>query len=140
MGISNDQYRACIGMFNRFKFSSHIMISLCFSLIYTMLWLIICFLFFFKHLLILSICIPFGSYNTTIFTFQMSYYLLYTKLLLLMSGDIETNPGPIGSIIRSFSVIGTLTVFLLIILLKLCSYQHILQLIHSILCVHQKPT
>ena len=80
------------------------MIYFCFSLIYTMLQLIICFLLFFKHLLILSICIPLGSYNTTMFIFQMSYYLLYTKLLVLISGDIETNPGPISSIIQSLSI------------------------------------
>ena len=34
----------------------------------------------------------------------MSYYLLYTKLLVLMSGDIETNHGPISSIIQSSSI------------------------------------
>ena len=76
------------------------------------------------------------------FIFQMSYYMLYTKLLLLMSGDIETNPCPINSIIQYLSVchwnlssIFTDDNFIKIMLLQAYLTSHSL-----ILCVYQKPS
>ena len=47
---------------------------------------------------------PLRSYNNFMFTFQMSCYHWCVQLILLLSGDIKTNPGPISSNLQTLSI------------------------------------
>ena len=76
MGVSLQQYRACIGLFNSIKF---ILASFGFCLRFDL------------SLLIFSKLLPCRPY-----LFLVQYFYLFFKLsLLLLGGDIESNPGPV---------------------------------------------
>ena len=101
MGVSISQYRACIGMFNCLKcilccgahsasfwyiFRSHIKILLSVSRTYlNLMWSL--FLYFMTQ----CMCIQ-------------TFYCIYAMLVLLTSWDIETNPGPVSTTQKSFSI------------------------------------
>ena len=44
------------------------------------------------------------SLNALLFIFQISLYLWHISTLIYLSGDIETNPGPITNYAHSFNI------------------------------------
>ena len=100
MGINIFQYRACIGMFNQYKFSSHtIIIFQTIPLLYIIVWVLIYFL------ILLKSCLNFLSFSLkrsrNILLLQLFFYLWYIRSL---SGDIETHPGPVSTNLQSLSI------------------------------------
>ena len=105
MGISIVQYRACIGLFNQYKFSSHtIIIFQTIPLLYLIVWVLIYFL------ILLNTSLNFLSFshkrsrNILLLQYQLFFYLWYIRNILLLSGDIETNPGPVSTNLQSLSI------------------------------------
>ena len=75
MGISLEQYRACIGNFNSYKLS------------------------YIESSLSLRFFFSFGGFPNLLpyrsFLFWVQYFYIFFELsLLLLAGDIESNPGP----------------------------------------------
>ena len=104
MGIDINLYRACIGMFNTYKFSKQKLISysICFifSLIAFMLY------HFFKTIFAISnnVMHQRSFLNISFFIFQSSFYLWHISILIYLSGDIETNPGPVTNYSQGFKI------------------------------------
>ena len=99
MGIDINLYRACIGMFNSYKFSRQKLISypICF-----IFWLIILMLYhFFK-----TIFTVFNNvmHQRSFFIFQPSFYMWHISILIYLSGDIEINPGPVTNYSQGFKI------------------------------------
>ena len=81
MGVCLQQYRACIGIFNSFRFL-YLSLNLCLNLWLDFIW-------FFRFLNFPNIA------SLSFYLFWMQYFYMLLKLsLLLLSGDIESNPGP----------------------------------------------
>ena len=85
MGISLEQYRACIGIFNSSKFCklSHILYVSCSVLG----------IFLFFRGLFLRLISGSCTYRSGLLTLNFLFQI-FSFLLLLLSGDIEVNPGP----------------------------------------------
>jgi len=82
MGISLEQYRACIGSFNFYQFKSNFIFS--------------CHLFcsVFRFARLLSGLLPnLVKIRSFLIDFQF-FYVLFSFSLIMLSGDIELNPGP----------------------------------------------
>ena len=79
-------------MFNRYKFNRCISSSLTY-LLFLMFHVLLSFLLFYIKKLKNYY---FHSKNTIVFFFQFSVYLWYLQFALILSHDIETNPGPIN--------------------------------------------
>ena len=91
MPFHGDMYntvQACIGMFNRYKFSIK---SKSASFIVYLLFLV--FQIVFYTILYKQIKKLFRSKKIMFFV-QFIFYLWYSQTILILSGDIETNPGP----------------------------------------------
>ena len=91
MGIGITQYRACIGIFNQVrtlqKSLSHFSVSY---------W---CLLFFLCSIVVQIVNI-FSRHGVAL----QLLYLIYALNILVMSGDIETNPGPVNNPTNSLSI------------------------------------
>ena len=99
------RHRACVGMFNTCKFSRRNVISYS---IYFLLCLIILLL---HHFLITTHFLSSNkmmrhrrSLNASLFIFQINFYLWHLSTLIYLSGDIETNPGPITNYAHGFKI------------------------------------
>ena len=102
MGIDINLYRACIGMFNTYKLSKKTFTSYSTFLP----WFITLFLYhFFKtNFAFYNNVMHRRSLNGTFFFFQLSFYLWHLSVLIHLSGDIVTNPGPITNHSQCFKI------------------------------------
>ena len=83
-------------MFNVFKLSSLTIRSHSPFLIFLIIWVITFLMFLVNQYIIRLRHVTFQTRNHTSLYFQV-VYLWYTVSILLLSGDIETNPGPLSS-------------------------------------------
>ena len=103
MGIDINLYRACKGMFNNYKLSRQ-KISNC-SLHFFFYMLILLLYYFFRiHLTPLHIVMHRKSLNIKFFIYQLSLYMSHINILIYLSGDIETNPGPVTNFSQGFKI------------------------------------
>ena len=103
MGIDINLYRACIGMFNTYKFSTQKLIS--YSICFIFLLITFMLYHFFKTIFTISNVMHQRSFlNITFFILQSSFYLWHTSILIYLSGDIETNPGPVTNYSQGFKI------------------------------------
>ena len=99
MGISIEQYRACIGLFNYCRTYSVLHLSV----MLVNLQRVFAFL---KSSLVINpvfACMCFSIHLQSMF-FQF-FYALYFLYIILQSWDIETNPGPLSKNLKSLTVI-----------------------------------
>ena len=104
MGIDINLYRACIGMFNTYKFSREKFTS---YPSFLLLWSITLLLYhFFKtNFPVFNNVMHQRSFlNLTFFIFQSIFYLWHISMLIYFSGDIETNPGPVTNFSQDFKI------------------------------------
>ena len=104
MGIDLNLYRACIGMFSRYKFSKQKVnsYSICF-----IFWLITLMAYHFLKTIfsVLNNIIHRRSFlNVTFFIFQSSFYFYLWHCSSIYLGDIETNPGPVTNYSEAFKI------------------------------------
>ena len=106
MGIVLNLYRACIGMFSSYKFSNQKVniYSICF-----IFWLITLMVYhFFETIFTVfnNIIHRRSFFNVTFFIFQSSFYfyLWHISSLIYLSGDVETNPGPVTNYSQGFKI------------------------------------
>ena len=104
MGIDINLYGACIGMYNTYKFSKQKIISYSFCFVF---WLTILMLYhFFKtNFTVFNNVMHRRSFlDVTLFIFQSSFYMWHISILIYLSGDIETNPGPVTNYSQGFKI------------------------------------
>ena len=102
MGVSIDQYRTFIGMFNFLKY------ALCGGLLHReSLW----YFLIFHTILLFRVSRPYIRYVWRYLLYFKEYILdhltflsVYAMLILLKSWDIETNPGLVSTEQKSFSI------------------------------------
>ena len=91
-------------MFNTYKFSKQKIISYSFCFVF---WLTILMLYhFFKtNFTVFNNVMHRRSFlNVTFFIFQSSFYMWHISILIYLSGDIETNPGPVTNYSQGFKI------------------------------------
>ena len=90
-------------MFNVFKLSSITIRSQSPLLIFLIIWVITFIMFLVNQCIIRLRHVTFQRRNHTSLYFQVVYFW-YTASILLLSGDIETNPGPFSSNLESLNI------------------------------------
>ena len=90
-------------MFNVFKLSSITIRSQSPLLIFLIIWVITFIMFLVNQCIIRLRHVTFQTRNHTSLYFQVVYFW-YTGSILLLSGDIETNPGPFSSNLESLNI------------------------------------
>ena len=88
MGITLDQYRACIGLFNSFRVVKCIDFFRAIFFHYCLKFIMFSVSQIFKHF-------SFSSVSSAAAEFQF-FYMLYSYCIIMQSWDIEVNPGPRG--------------------------------------------
>ena len=91
-------------MFNTCNFSRRIGTS-------CSIYLLLCLIFLFLHHFLITthffssiIVTHRWSLNASHFSFQISFYLWHINTLIYLSGDIETNPGPISNYVHGLKI------------------------------------
>ena len=105
MGIDINLYRACIGRFNTYKFSKKKNSNYVIYFLFYLIFLILHHCLKKPHLIFLNIVTSHRrSLNDIFFICQLSFYLWHIHTLIYLSGDIETNPGPITNHSKGFTI------------------------------------
>ena len=104
MGVDINLYRACIGMFNTYKFSKQKFST--FSIYYLLCLIMLLVRHFLKttHFILSDIVTHRRSLNMTCFIFLSNFFLWHISTLICLSGDVEINPGPVTNYSQGFTI------------------------------------